>query len=282
MTTADNGSLGFEDVDSSSDPTAAVRYLDQVTTITRNHRSASYGFHEIHAGHRFLDVGCGAGDVLIEVAERIGPTGRVCGIDLANTMIQMAQSRLWEAGIAGHVEQADAYQLPFGDASFDRVRIERVLQHLEDPARALAEIHRVLAPDGMVLALESNHEQTDVATGDVEIWPLLRKHGSGHVHHPRAGVHLPEWLTRAGFKDVRLKPTLGAIPWPPFRMANIVDEAGKRAIAAGELTPERFQMWLDEQDARHEAGTFCGVNAYYSCLGTKRVAAARQTPPAGM
>jgi ubiquinone/menaquinone biosynthesis C-methylase UbiE len=61
---------------------------------------------------------------------------------------------------------ADAAHLPFGDASFDACRIDRVLQHIADPARALAKMIRVLRPGGVLVAFDSDWETLLVDSGD--------------------------------------------------------------------------------------------------------------------
>jgi SAM-dependent methyltransferase len=265
---------GFEpvemsDVDAASDPTAMVSYLDEMAAAVRDRRLATYELLDLREGQRFLDVGCGAGEVLIDVAGLVGAAGRVSGVDLAETMVETTRTQLRAAGIDGEVQRADAHRLPFGDASFDRVRIERVLQHVENPVSVLAEIRRVLVPGGMVLAIDPNHDQADVATADVEAWRVLQKHGMKRVRHPRAGLHLREWLVAAGLADVCLKPSAFETPWPVFRTMTLLDNAAENAIAARELSAERFQKWLDEQDVRHAAGTFVGTFLGYRCLGTK-------------
>ena len=261
--------VGMSNVDAAADPTAMVSYLDQMAAAVGDRRRATYQLLDLREGQRFLDVGCGAGEVLIDVARLVAPAGRVSGVDLAETMVETTRARLRAAGIDGDVRRADAHHLPFDDASFDRARIERVLQHVEDPVTVLAEIRRVLVPSGMVLAVDPNHEQADVATADVETWRVLRRRSVEGVRHPRAGLHLREWLVAAGLVDVRLEPSAFATPWPLFRTMTLLDKGAENAIAARELTREQFERWLQEQDARHGTGTFAGILAGYRCLGTK-------------
>ncbi|WP_236704642.1 class I SAM-dependent methyltransferase [Deinococcus grandis] len=83
-----------------------------------------------------LDVGAGDGRLVRELARR-GHAGRVVGVDPTP---------------GPDVQPAHAEALPFPDASFDVVLFARVLAHLPDPARALAEARRVLRPGGQVWA----------------------------------------------------------------------------------------------------------------------------------
>jgi ubiquinone/menaquinone biosynthesis C-methylase UbiE len=105
-----------------------------------------------------IDVGCGYGADVIEIAKRLRPGGRAVGVDLSEAMITEARRRT--AGISPHVslQVADALALPFEDNTFDISRTETVLQHLAGPAHAVSEMVRVTRPGGRVGALELDQE----------------------------------------------------------------------------------------------------------------------------
>jgi len=88
-----------------------------------------------------LDVGCGPGYVAAMAAER---GAKSSGLDFSSEMIAIAQNMF------PHIEfrEGDAHNLPFADASFDRVLANFALLHLSDPERACAESCRVLKPGG--------------------------------------------------------------------------------------------------------------------------------------
>jgi ubiquinone/menaquinone biosynthesis C-methylase UbiE len=93
--------------------------------------------------HRVLEVGCGAGHLLARL-----PAGRPVGVDLAESLLARTAARLrGRAALA----QADAGALPFAAHAFDRVYCSEVLEHLVDPAGAVAEIARVLRPGGVAV-----------------------------------------------------------------------------------------------------------------------------------
>ena len=98
----------------------------------------------IGRGDRVLDVGCGTGVVAREAARRVGPGGRVVGLDLNPRMLEVA------GRLAPDIEwrQGDAGRLPFGDGTFDVVASQYALMFFPDPARALCEMWRVLSPGG--------------------------------------------------------------------------------------------------------------------------------------
>lgn len=90
-----------------------------------------------------LSVGCGSGEEI----RFLGRFGKVYGIDPGEDAIRFCRA----AGIGEQVMQASAAQIPFPDESFDAVFVLDVLEHVRDEARALAQIHRVLKPGGIVV-----------------------------------------------------------------------------------------------------------------------------------
>jgi ubiquinone/menaquinone biosynthesis C-methylase UbiE len=102
------------------------------------------------SGQRLLDVGCGGGHVLQAAAELGGPAGLVVHIDADATMTAASQARVADR-LSVSVCLADAQRLPFADGASDGCRAERVLQHLDGPAAALAEMARVTRAGGLVL-----------------------------------------------------------------------------------------------------------------------------------
>jgi len=95
-----------------------------------------------------LDVGCGTGFPLLELAERLGPGARVCGLDPWREALERVHQKVQQYGLAhvGIVEGV-AESMPFGDAAFDLVVSNNGLNNVQDQARALAECCRVMRPD---------------------------------------------------------------------------------------------------------------------------------------
>lgn len=97
------------------------------------------------AGLRVLEIGIGMGADLVRWA-RAGAT--VTGVDLTERAVSITTARLAEEGLDADLRVADAESLPFADGAFDLVYSWGVLHHTPDPARALREAQRVLAPGG--------------------------------------------------------------------------------------------------------------------------------------
>jgi SAM-dependent methyltransferase len=104
---------------------------------------------ELRAGEVVLDLGCGAGMDSLLAACRVGPTGRVIGVDMTGAMVEKARANALAAGIGNaefHLGEAD--HLPVVDGSVDVVISNGVFNLCRDKPRVLAEVFRVLRPGG--------------------------------------------------------------------------------------------------------------------------------------
>ena len=105
----------------------------------------------IRPGDIVLELGSGTGVFTVAAAQRVGPQGRFVAVDIQPEMIIQVEKRLQAAGLANvETHTADAYHLPLADGSVDRAFLISVLEEIPDPVRALAELSRVLKPEGIL------------------------------------------------------------------------------------------------------------------------------------
>jgi SAM-dependent methyltransferase len=108
---------------------------------------------------RVLEVGCGMGNFAERLARET--SAEVVATDLSQRMVELARERGLDARVA------DVQALPFADGEFDCAVANAMLYHVEDPDRALAELARVLAPGGRLVAVTIGAEHM------AEVWRLV-------------------------------------------------------------------------------------------------------------
>jgi SAM-dependent methyltransferase len=104
---------------------------------------------EIALGARVLDVGCGCGQTLLDLGERVGPAGRVLGVDISSVMLARAEQRVRDRGM-DHVAvlHADAQTHAFEPGAFAHVFSRFGVMFFADPVAAFANLRRALAAGG--------------------------------------------------------------------------------------------------------------------------------------
>ena len=142
----------------------------------RSFREKVIDLARIKAGESVLDVGCGTGTLAIAAKRRVGPNGKVYGIDASPEMIARANKKARKAGAEVVFKNDVVEALPFTDQSFDVILSTLMLHHLPPETRkeCAREMRRVLKPGGRILAI-------DFATSGKKkglLAHLHRRHGS--------------------------------------------------------------------------------------------------------
>jgi demethylmenaquinone methyltransferase/2-methoxy-6-polyprenyl-1,4-benzoquinol methylase len=138
----------------------ADRYdlLNSVISLGVHHRwrKKCVAWSGARAGDAVLDLATGTGDLALEFARAVGPSGTVLGTDFNAAMLKPAPLKAQKQGLK-HVrfEVADATRLPYESSRFDVVSISFGIRNVDDPSKALAEMARVAKPGGRVLVIET-------------------------------------------------------------------------------------------------------------------------------
>jgi demethylmenaquinone methyltransferase / 2-methoxy-6-polyprenyl-1,4-benzoquinol methylase len=109
----------------------------------------------VQKGSSALDVCCGTADWTIAMAEAVGPTGKVVGLDFSKNMLKIGQEKIKDLKHVSLIH-GNAMELPFDDNSFDYVTIGFGLRNVPDYLQVLKEMNRVLKPGGIAVCLETS------------------------------------------------------------------------------------------------------------------------------
>ena len=117
----------------------------------------------VKEGGNYLDLCCGTGDLSLRIAERLGNSGGVVGLDFADNMLQLAKLRTQQGSLSKQTQdriqwiRGDAQSLPFSDNSFDGAIISFGLRNLSDYRKGISEMVRVVKPGGRIVNLDLGH-----------------------------------------------------------------------------------------------------------------------------
>jgi demethylmenaquinone methyltransferase/2-methoxy-6-polyprenyl-1,4-benzoquinol methylase len=108
----------------------------------------------VQEGEHVLEIGCGTGHALVQIAQSTGKSGHVYGIDISEGMIQISRERLCDHGLSKRVSLVldDASNLPFSTGSVETIFISFTLElfHTKEIDQVLAECHRILKQQGRI------------------------------------------------------------------------------------------------------------------------------------
>ncbi|MGM0776708.1 MAG: demethylmenaquinone methyltransferase [Bacillota bacterium] len=111
----------------------------------------------VQKGTKALDVCCGTADWSIALAEAVGESGKVVGLDFSKNMLKIGEGKIKERKLKQvELVHGNAMELPFADNSFDYVTIGFGLRNVPDYLQVLKEMHRVVKPGGLAVCLETS------------------------------------------------------------------------------------------------------------------------------
>ena len=215
----------------------------------------------LNAGERVLDVGCGTGFLVRELAMLVGDTGYVLGIDNSEAMLDGGHERCADfPQIELQVATADA--LPVADNSFDVVTCTQVLLYVPDLAKVLAELYRVLKPGGRIAIVETDWRGVVLNSADHTLSRKVFDAWQDAVPNPNLPPVLPALLRQRGFQALRCEaiPIINMNRTQANFSATMFQWMGKQAMDLGAISAEELQDWLADLEAKASQG------AYFFCV----------------
>jgi ubiquinone/menaquinone biosynthesis C-methylase UbiE len=257
---------GFRDVDASGDTDACTRCLDLISTIpffSRVKADSSRIIADALPG-RVLDAGCGSGTDLVALANLLPHGCEIIGIDASAALLATARKRTATTGNRCSLARGDILHLPFRDNAIGACRIDRVLQHIRAPDRAIEQLTRVLAPGGILVAFDNDWETFFISLDDQETAGRIRRFWMESFAAGRIGRDLPGIFAECGFTGIASEPRTLVLT-DPAQVEGVFDlhHLLERMVQAGELTGREADGLHAELASRATAKTLsAGYTGY--------------------
>lgn len=244
----------------------ATRRIDAIyaTPDVVAQRQATLDALALQPGERVVDLGVGPGYLAASIAELVDSGGRVSGIDISQSMVEMTRRR---CGRFAHVdvEVGNVARLPYPDGTFDVGVSTQVLEYVPDVDGALRELRRVLRSGGRAAIVDTDWDSIVWASGDDDLMRRVLKTWDQHLVDP----YLPRTLSRR-LREAHLRPVaVDVIPIVnrvyndttySFGMSQLIAEfvAGRDGLIEGDV-----ERWLNGHLALDATGDyFFSVNRY--------------------
>ncbi|WP_123024290.1 class I SAM-dependent methyltransferase [Mycolicibacterium stellerae] len=271
MESHDDLASGFQSVDRASDFEVFASCLTLIDSLPffAECKRESYDLLAATPGSTVLEVGCGLGDDAAALAGRVAPGGSVVAIDGSQAMVEAARKR--HAGIAGlSFDVADATRLPYEEGSFDGCRIDRVLQHIPEPASAIREMVRVLRPGGVLVAFDNDWETLTIDSANRAITRRILNAWCDRFPSGWIGRQMVGLFSEAGLGDVEAHPkTLISDDLDVADRIFSFFATADGLVTEGAVDREDADRWRDELQAADAAGRFFTSYTGFLVSGTR-------------
>jgi ubiquinone/menaquinone biosynthesis C-methylase UbiE len=270
----------YRDIDAQATPAQFIASLEARgrTPAQARLRRRFLKFAGVTRGAHVLEVGCGTGVVLRDLAALAGPTGSVTGVDMSRTLVAAARKLCGK--VAGRapisIRAGDGASLPFSGGKFDAVVAVTVVLHVADPLALVREMARVARPGGIVGLQDQDFGTVAVTHPDPELTDRIMRGVAAHIYEePYSGRRLPGLLRAAGLDGIRLLTDVyqdtEMVPYTKAFLERRAENAVRFRLV-DEATAER---WLDGFNRVVAHGSFVMTMNYYGAVGTKSEATPR-------
>ena len=242
------------------------------TPAQRRLRRRFLRFVPVRPGDRVLEVGCGSGVVVRDLAAMVGRRGSVVGVDSSRAVLAAAR-RLCRPAAAGAriaLRAGDGHRLPFAAARFDATLAITVILHVAEPIAVVREMTRVTRPGGRVGLQDQDFGMVAVTHPDPALTDRILDGVVKHIYEePYSGRRLPGLLGAAGLTGVRLLTDVfqdtTLEPWTK----TFLERRAEYAVGFGLVDAATAQHWLDGFTATVAAGAFVFTMNYFGAVGVK-------------
>ena len=232
MTTRDQYVLGYRQVEQARLREQAQQLAHESKWLSRSDRR--------RARCRVVEIGCGPHGCLEILAERVGPSGTVVGVERSADAVALARKLVGERGLSNvEVVERDARSTGLPRESFDLVTARLVLVNVPQPEQIVAEAVALVRPGGWVACHEADYV-SHVCDPPLSAWTalvdLVVTYSEKNGIDPFVGRKLPRLLREGGLSEIHVNPIVHVYPPGHGRRTILLDFAenlSERIVAQG-------------------------------------------------
>jgi ubiquinone/menaquinone biosynthesis C-methylase UbiE len=265
-------SSGFPEVDRSKNAAFFFSCLETLNSMSffKDYKNESFRVLKVAQGSKALDVGCGLGIDVASMATIVGRSGRVVGLDASHAMIAEARRRSRRLNLPAEFILGDARSMGFWDETFDCTRIDRSLQHISDPLRAIAEMARVTKSGGMIAAFEPDWGTFAISSSNRQVARKILNLFCDNFRSGWVGRHLYSLFLECGIEEVSVDPKVLMIT--DFCLGDKVWDLARNAYQAqsmGLISKKDADDWLSELKMLDTQGRFFACHSCFLVSGRR-------------
>lgn len=249
----------------------AARQLESLymTSDIVSQRDATLEQLDLTEGESVLDVGSGPGLLAESVADSVGSSGCVVGIDISHDFVVRSRRRNFRSWLSFRIGDATALDEP--DATYDAVVCTQVAEYIADVDAVVAEVRRVLKPGGRFVFVATDWDSVIWHSDNPERMRRIMRSWEGHCAHPRLPRSLKSHLVKAGlqFQGASVFPILN-LTWDDDSYSKGLSALIRDFVSSrGDVDTESISSWYHEMSDLNDAGKYFFSTARFIFSGRK-------------
>lgn len=225
-------------------------------------------------GDTVLELGCGTGRLLSDLAQATGPSGRVFGLEPQPFFAKEAERYVSEQKLAAitRVLSGHAQEIPLSAASIDICVAQTVLIHIPEDslARVFAEVNRVLKPGGRFISLDQDGDTWTIDHPQRAVTRrIIQFHSDYRYADGWTGRYLGRLFRQNGFVEVQVQGWTHSDSERGSYLYVMAHRIAQSAAEHGVISQDECKEWLHKLDKQAMEGSFFSSICYFCCKGRR-------------